>query len=154
MSDYQRQLTNKIEISKSIPDKITAIRNIVISMESILQGKTLDFNTNTWKPKGKALLPDEVIDKCKGIINNYAEEVNLFTGKERDMFEFQWYDSCTRMNSLCLNHQGVRAEHYPQAFKILKDALQNIGDIILTSKGDVKNTLKNYEAPEDTQEEF
>lgn len=146
--------SSQMNEGKTIPDKITALRNMSISYEMRLRGGVFDTNTNSWIIKNRALAGENFINNTTGIITSFCENVNLFTTKNREQFILEYSDAFFKVNNMALNDLTINEQNYKPVIKMFKDTLGNIGDVILGSKDSLKGVFDKYETPREEVEEF
>lgn len=154
MSGYNQLPSTSMLQEKTIPDKITAIKNLVVSYEMRLRGGVYNPNNNSWVIKEKALIGENFIRKSTGIINSYSENANLFTTKEIDKFNLEFADAFFKVNAMLLNDPTTKRDNYKSVIKMFKDTLGNIGDIIIGSKDSLKSIFEKYEEQNTSEEDF
>lgn len=115
-------------------DKVIAIRKLVRSLELRYRGYEWDSNGEKFYPTGKVLLGDEIIQKATGLLQPFSEEANLISIKEIKTMARQKYYTCMAFLDSCLVDMGCPDYNYKVAFQMFKNTLQNISDIIMSSR--------------------
>jgi len=139
---------------RSLPDKITALKNIAKSYDMKMRGFKLDTSNDKWTIAGKALAGSDFITQSTGIISSFAENANLMTGKTPEKFLMEFADAFYRINTAILNDMSIPAANYRAIIKMYKDTLSNIGDIITVSRSTLKDIFRTYEIKEQGESEY
>ena len=139
---------------RSIPDKITALKNMAKSYEMKMRGFKLDTANDKWVISGKALAGSDLIIQSTGIILSFAENANLMTSKSPEKFMMEFADAFYRINVAILNDMATPASTYRSVIKMYKDTLSNIGDIITVSRETMQKVFNNYELKESGDGEY
>lgn len=135
-------------------DRTTAIRNIVRSMELRYSGYIWSEDGNKFIYKGSPLCGKTVIAKAVGLLQPFCEEANLITDKEKKVFSRQKYEISSTFNNTLLNEMGCTADNYKVIMKIFKACIQNIGDIILSSREVIRPMFNSYPDEREREEDI
>lgn len=130
---------------RSLPDKITALKNLALSYDMKMRGFKLDSSNDKWIIAGKALAGSNLITQSTGIISSFAENANLMTGKTIEKFMMEFADAFYRINTMILNDMATPEKNYRAVIKMFKDTMSNIGDIITVSRSTLKEIFHNLE---------
>jgi len=134
---------DSIDVSSStIETKTTAIKNLVFFFELRLRGHKWTGNGDYFVDTGTDLVGEEVITKLIGLLQPFCEESNLITSKSFETFSKQKWEIDSTMNESLLNNLGCPADNQKVVIKMFKTTLQNIGDIILSSKSFMRDMLR------------
>ena len=126
----------------TLPDKITALKNLAKSYDMKMRGFKLDTSNDKWVIAGKALSGSDLITQSTGIISSFAENANLMTTKPPEKFLREFADAFYRINTQILNDMSTPMENYRAVIKMFKDTMSNIGDIITGSKSSLEGIFK------------
>jgi len=137
----------------NLRDKITSIRRLVRSLEERLRGSEWSEKGESFIYTGRPLCGSEVIAKATGLLQAFTEESNLITTKEDKTFSKQKWRVSKVFNRTCLLDNTVTAENYPTVVEMFRDTLQNIGDVILKSKGTM-NSIFTQEDERGASDEY
>lgn len=138
--------SDTVKISnKSFKENITSLRNIVENFRLTLEGYVWSGQSNSYKYTGKPLATTRIIDLLVGLLTPYTNNANLITMKDYDTFNNQQRFFCKEVNKILHKDPYSSTENYTQIFQIVDDTFQNIMDIILGSKG----FMKDITAPEE-----
>lgn len=130
---------------RSLPDKITALKNLAKSYNMKMRGFELDTSNDKWLITGKALSSSDLITQSTGIISSFAENANLMTGKTPEKYMMEFADAFYRINTAILNDMGTPAENYRAVIKMFKDTMSNVGDIITVSREYLQQIFKRFD---------
>lgn len=119
--------------------KITSIRRIVTRFERKLEGYIYSSSGNTIEFTGRALAHSDIIQKGVGLLQSFADESNLMTIKDHGTWIEQRYYNYMTFLSAMINHTSDNTENDRVVLQMFVDSLQNIGDIIMGSKGMMKD---------------
>lgn len=130
---------------RTLPDKITALKNLAKSFDMKMNGFKLDTTNDSWVIAGTALAGGNTINLATGILSSFAENANLITTKTAEKFLMEFTDGFFKVNVMILNDPNTPADNYKAVIKIFKDTLSNIGDIITGSKAHMVKVFDNPE---------
>lgn len=147
MVNDKREEINLAEAS--LRDKITSIRKLVRSLEERLRGSEWSGKGETFTYVGRPLAGEHVIAKATGLLQPFTEEANLITTKREEMFAKQKWRVAHIFNNTCLLDQTVTAANFPTVVEMFRDTVQNIGDVILESRGTMNSI---FTEPEERRE--
>ena len=139
---------------KTLPDKITALKNLAKSFEMKMCGYKPDTSNDKWVIAGEALAGSSAIDQASGIIYSFAENANLFTTKTADKFLIEFTDAFYKTSVSILNDQATPSENHRAVIKMFKDTLSNIGDIITGSKQTLSKIFDNPDLLRNPESEY
>lgn len=134
---------SEITGEKTLPDKITALKNLAKSFEMKMSGYKPDTSNDSWVIAGEALAGSTAIVQSSGIIYSFAENANLFTTKTPDKFLLEFTDAFFKTAVSILNDQATPSENHRAVLKMFKDTLSNVGDIITGSKATLSKIFDN-----------
>lgn len=123
----------------SVQGKATSIKSAIRVMELRLRGYEWSAKNDKYFYTGRVLAGPIVINKATSLLQPFAEEANLITGKQFSTFSKQKWEVCSTFNKTLLAELGCWSEDYEVVMKIFKNSVQNIGDVILTSKEVLKD---------------
>lgn len=129
------------KIDKDVSKRVTKLTQLAMSFKMILEGKSYDEEKGGYKQTGKAIAGQRFISKSYGIINSYATEPNLLTQKNIETFVMQYADACRKIESELLRDRSISEKSTRVIFKIFKDTLFNIGEIITGSKDNMEKVF-------------
>lgn len=137
---------NETEVSQSnIREKLISIKSLVRSLELRLMGQVWSGKGDSYIYKGSALCGSDLINKAVALLQPFSEEGNLITSKfDRTFYKQKWRVSHV-FNDACMVDNTVYANNYRTVIEMFRDTLQNIGDIILSSRGEVRGILNGAE---------
>lgn len=141
----REQNTHEVMGEKTLPDKITALKNLAKSFDMKMNGYKSNSSNDSWVICGKALATSNLINQATGILSSFAENANLITTKDKDKFLMEFTDAFFKVNVMILNDPGTPSENHRAVIKMFKDTLSNIGDIITGSKASL---IKIFDNPE------
>jgi len=118
----------------SLKNKATFISKLVDSLELTLSGYVRDKDGEKTYT-GKVLAGSTVITKAVGLLQPFSDESNLITSKDPKVFYRQKHEINSTFNRVLYLEIGSRSANYTEIMKMFKTTLQNVGDIILESKG-------------------
>lgn len=139
---------------RSLPEKITALKNLAKSYDMKMNGWKLDSSNDRWVISGKALAGSKLINQTTGILSSFAENANLLTTKTQEKFLMEFTDSFFKANVMILNDQATPADNHRAVIKMFKDTLSNIGDIITGSKSTLQKIFDNPELLKEGNSDF
>lgn len=139
------------KVDKEVSKKVTKLTQIPISFKMTLEGKSFDEEKGGYKQNFKAIAGQRFISKANGILMTYASEANLLTQKDIDTFVMQYADACRKIESELLRDRSISEKNTRVIFKMFKDSLFNIGEIIIGSKKNMEAVFGKFE--QDRQED-
>jgi len=131
-----------LEITENnFKDKSTDIQEMVKAFELRLSGHITSYSQNGYVYTGEVLCGQKTIQKLVGLVDSFAKKGNLITSKKDITFFKQRFLNSSVMNSILLTEESTTAKNYVTICTMFRTILQNIGDIILDSKGLMQNVL-------------
>jgi len=131
-----------LEISETnFKDKSTDIQELVKSFELRLSGWITSYSANGYIYTGDCLCGQSAIQQLVGLLDAFAKKGNLISSKKEVTFFKQRYLNSSVMNGVLLTNETVPAKNYITIGTMFRTVLQNIGDIILQSKGLMQTVL-------------
>lgn len=118
----------------SLSDKITAIKTIATDFERRITGFSQKDKGATWIYVGNPLVSKQTASKLSGLMQSFANEINLISEKDNLNLAWQKYETIHCAIANCLMDIGCPAENYSIVIKMFKNTLKNISDVIGTSK--------------------
>lgn len=119
---------------QNVINKVTSLKNIVVSYQMNLEGKTYDVEKGGYVQTGKSLAGEDFIKLSAGILNSFAVESNLLTTKDKDTFIMQFKDAHEKVNlSLGMRNRALPERNQRAILKMWKDSFWNICEIIIGS---------------------
>ncbi len=137
--------TLEVTGEKTLPDKLTALKNLAKSFDMKMKGWTQDTSNDNWVISGKALAGSVLINQATGILSSFAENANLLTTKDADKFLMEFTDGFFKVNGMILNDPATPGENHRAVIKMFKDTFSNIGDIITGSSRKLERIFENPE---------
>ena len=135
-----------LEITENnFKDKSTDISEIVKAFELRLSGHITSYSQNGYVYTGEVLCGQKTIQKVIGLVDLFAKKGNLVTSKKELTFIKQRFLNSSVMNSVLLTEESTIAKNYVTVCTMFRTTLQNIGDVILESKGLMQNVLGGQE---------
>ena len=126
-------------------DKVVAIRKLVRSLELRYRGHEWTSKGDSFYPTGNVLLGEEVIQKATGLLQPFCEESNLIAVKKNNVMARQkFYVNMTFLDT-CLTNMGCPDYNMKVVFQMFKNTLQNIADIIMSSRNYMELRYKSVE---------
>jgi len=118
------------KIDKEVSKKVTKLTQLAMSYRMVLEGKSFDEESEGYKQTSKSIAGKRFIAKSYGLLMSYASESNLLTQKDMDTFAMQYWDTCRKVESELLRDRSINEKNTRVIFKMFKDTLFNIGEII------------------------
>ena len=141
---------DSIEIQENtFKDKSTDLEESVKSFELRLSGHVKSYEHGGYIYTGKVLCGIDVIQKMVGLLDAFAKKGNLITSKADLTFYKQRFLNACVANGILLTEEGSRAKNYIPIMTMFRSSLQNVGDIILNSKGLMEHVLGGQEIKSD-----
>jgi len=136
-----------IKISETtLSAKTSAIRESIQGMEYTLKGYALMGKSYVYV--GSPLADDIIITKLIGLLQAFSSESNLITSKSFETFSKQKWRTNSAMNAVLLSESGMPVRNYQVITVMFMNTLQNVGDIILSSKGLMRDIMMNGQPDE------
>jgi len=126
------------KIDQEVTKKITKLTQFSMAFRMSLEGKAYDEEKGGYKQTSKSIAGKRFISKSTGILNAYASESNLLTQKDIETFVIQYADACRKVETELLRDRSISEVHTRVIFKMFKDTLFNIGEIITGSKSNME----------------
>jgi len=149
----KESVDNKAKVSlpkiTSESGKLLMIQNIALEYRYTLEGKKKTEDGTGYVQATKALAPRDFIDITFSMLNSFAEQSNLVTGKDMDGFIIQYKDAFLKFNNMILRNRGIQEEHYSSLIKLFKDKLLNIGEIITNNRGNMEAIISGCNKDEE-----
>jgi len=133
------------KVDKEVSKKVTKLTQLPMNFRMALEGKSYDEEKAGYKQTGKAIAGSRFISKANGILNSFASEANLLTQKDIDTFIMQFADACRKVESELLRDRSISEKNTRAIFKMFKDTLFNIGEVIVGSKENMKAVFGRIE---------
>lgn len=135
-------MVEEIQIGENeFKSKSTDIQGILKSFELRLSGHITSYKSKKFIYTGDCLAGDFVTQKLVGLLDSFAKSGNLITSKKDLTFFKQRFLSGQVVNGTLLTEDGGLAENYILLMTMYRTCLQNIGDIILSSKDLMRGVL-------------
>jgi len=129
----------------SFKEKILSLQNIVKGYRMTLEGYIWSGDKDSYIFTNKPLCDSRIIDQLVGLLSSYCYNANLITIKDIDTFWMQQYYFAKEVNKILHTSPYANTSTYTQVFLITDDTFQNIGDVILGSKGLVGRAVATEE---------
>lgn len=137
-SELEDESFVNFKVDKEVSKKVTKLTQMPMAFRMSLEGKQYDEEKGGYRQTGKAIAGERFIAKATGTITSFATEANLLTQKEIDTFVMQYADACRKIESELLRDRSISERNTRVIFKMFKDTLFNIGEIIIGSKENMK----------------
>jgi len=121
------------KVDKEVSKKVTKLTQLPMAFRMALEGKHYDEEKGGYRQTGKAIAGQRFIAKSNGILTSYASESNLLTQKKIDTFVMQYADACMKIETELLRDRSISEKNTRVIFKMFKDTLFNIGEVITGS---------------------
>lgn len=121
-----------------VSQKVTELKTIVYNYRMILEGRTYVQESGGYVQEGSALAGRNFIALSSGILGSYADESNLLTQKDFEKFALQFIDAFEKIENMIMRDRTIGEKDSRPIFKLFKDSLMNLGDIITGSKENMK----------------
>jgi len=145
---------HEVSGERTLPDKITALKNLAKSFDMKMNGYKSSSTTDQWVIAGEALAGSNLINLATGILSSFAENANLMTTKNSEKFLMEFTDAFFKVNGMILNDPATPSENHRAVIKMFKDTLSNIGDIITGSKSTVSKVFDNPDLLKDSSDDY
>jgi len=126
------------KVDKEIQNKVTKLTHFSMAFRMTLEGKHYDEEKGGYRQIGKAIAGQRFIAKANGILSSYSTESNLLTQKDIETFVRQYADACRKIETELLRDRSISEKNTRVIFKMFKDTLFNIGEVIIGSKENMK----------------
>jgi hypothetical protein len=113
--------------------KTTTLQTMVVEFEHRLRGYEWDSYGQRFVYNGNPLCQDRIIQKAITILQPFCKEVNLIGGKKFETWVQQRYECALTFNDILLTDRCPTSTR-KTVVKAFRNVLQNIGDVILSSK--------------------
>ena len=133
------------KIDKEVQKKVTKLTQFAMSFRMTLEGKHYDEEKGGYRQTAKAIAGQRFIAKTNGILMSYASESNLLTQKNIETFVVQYADACRKVEAELLRDRSISEKNTRVIFKMFKDTLFNIGEVITGSKENMKAVFGRIE---------
>lgn len=131
---------------KEVSKKVTKLSQLAMSFRMTLEGKSYDEEKGGYRQTGRAIAGKSFISKANGILMSYASESNLLTQKNfEESFIIQYPDACRKIETELLRDRSISEKSTRVIFKMFKDHLFNIGEIITGSKENMQAVFSKIE---------
>jgi len=130
-------------------NEILKVQNIAKEYKATLEGKKKDDLNNKYIQTNKAIASQRFIDLTYSMLNSFAEQSNIVSGKDIDNFFIQYRDAFNKMQNALLRDRGIEDKSQSLIVKLFKDKLLNIGEIITNNKGNMEAIVGRYHNKED-----
>lgn len=137
--DVEDEAFVNFKVDKEVGQKVTKLTQLPMAFRMALEGKNYDEEKGGYRQTGKAIAGQRFIAKAHGILTSFASESNLLTQKNIDTFVMQYADACRKVETELLRDRSISEKNTRVIFKMFKDTLFNIGEVITGSS-------KNMEA--------
>jgi len=115
-------------------DKSTDLEEVAKSFELLISGHVRLYAKGGFIYTGDVLCGKVVAQKLIGLLDSFTKKGNLITSKQDLTFFKQRYLNSAVSNGILLTEEGSIAKNYVPLETMFRNALQNVGDIILHSK--------------------
>lgn len=122
------------KINKEVSKRVTKLTQLPMSFRMSLEGKSYDEEKGGYRQTSKAIAGQRFISKSNGILTSFASESNLLTQKNMETFIIQFADACRKIEKELLRDRSISEKNTRVIFKMFKDTLFNVGEIITGSK--------------------
>jgi len=135
---------------QDLKDKITSLNKVIKEFRMSLEGYVWSGKDDTYYYTNKPLCDSRIIDQLVALLTSFTNEINLITIKDYQTFIYQQLYFCREVNKILYTSPYSNVETYTQVFLIADDTFQNIGDVILGSKGIIKS-MTSGDDPEEAK---
>ena len=129
------------KVDKEVSKKVTKLTQFAVAFRMTLEGKHYDEEKGGYRQTAKAIAGKRFIAKANGILMSYATEANLLTQKNIETFVIQYADACRKIESELLRDRSISEKNTRVIFKMFKDTLFNIGEVIVGYKENIQAVL-------------
>lgn len=126
------------KVDKEVSKMVTKLTQMAMNFRMSLEGKNYDEEKGGFRQVGKAIAGQRFIAKANGVLNSFAAEANLLTQKDIETFVMQYADACIKIETELLRDRSISEKNTRVIFKMFKDSLFNIGEVIIGSKENMK----------------
>ena len=133
-----------INLEQDHKQELTDIKIFIKRMKAKLEGYEWAGNEKYYQTN-EAIASNDIISVATGLLESFTHESNLLTMKSDREFALQVYRTSMTFLDYCINSNGMRVEYWKSVWRIFKNAIENIGDIILGSKSIVSDMLTQAE---------
>jgi hypothetical protein len=133
------------KVDKEVSKKVTKLTQFSMAFRMTLEGKHYDEEKGGYRQGAKAIAGRRFIAKANGILMSYATESNLLTQKSIETFVMQYADACRKIETELLRDRSISEKNTRVIFKMFKDTLFNIGEVITGSKENMKAVFGRIE---------
>jgi hypothetical protein len=134
-----RDINDKIEppISNDLKISTSKIGRFVEDMSLLFEGYKWDGETYTYT--GNCLLGRDAIQMATSLLRPFCIESNLIGYQDRYIWNEQRYRVSTKFNNFLEKDMGCPSKNQLEVMEIFHNTLQNIGNIIGSSKELIRN---------------
>jgi len=126
------------KVDKEVSKKVTKLTQFAMAFRMTLEGKHYDEEKGGYRQTSKAIAGGRFIAKANGILTSFASESNLLTQKNIETFVMQYADACRKVETELLRDRSISEKNTRVIFKMFKDTLFNIGEVITGSRENMK----------------
>ena len=125
-------------------EKVTSISAHLKYLEMVLSGHRWTGHEDDYIYTGEVLASSEVISTAVSLLTPYTHESNLITVKDPKAYARQiFFTKLTFLGSI--KKMGLRSDNAKEIIDIFFTTLENVGDIILSSKGLIEQVIGEQE---------
>lgn len=136
--EVEKRRILSVKKDEDVSKKVTDIRKIAYNYRMILEGRTYIEESGGYEQTSPDIAGRNFRALTAGIINAYADESNLLTQKDFEKFAIQFVDAFEKVENMIMRDRSIEERDARPIFKLFKDSLMNIGDIITGSKENMK----------------
>lgn len=133
------------KIDKEVSKKVTKLTQFSVAFRMTLEGKHYDEEKGGYRQTSKSIAGQRFISKANGILNSFSSESNLLTQKNIDTFVMQYADACRKIETELIRDRSISEKNTRVIFKMFKDTLFNIGEVITGSRENMKAVFGRIE---------
>ena len=130
----------------SYKEKITSLQEVVKNFRLTLEGYVWSGISEDWMYTGEPLASTRIIDLLVGLLTPFTNNSNLITIKDYRTINRQQRWFCKEINKILHTDPHSKTYNYTQVYQILDDTFQNLADIMLGSKGFMKDAINETES--------
>jgi len=143
----QNEISEKIEFNYSdLKNKSTAIGRFVEEMSLLFEGYKWDGSAYIYT--GNCLLGKDAIQMSVNLLRPFCIESNLIGYQDKFMWNEQRYRTLTKFNNFLEKDESCISKNQLEVMEVFHNTLQNIGNIIGSSKEFMKNIMSNNKEDE------
>ena len=134
-----------MEGKEKLKDKVTSLQNFLNIFQKRMEGYEFVSQLDKFTYTGKVLAGSEAIQKLVSLLSPFSENTNMIGEGKLEDFYRKKHRIHSVVNSILLTDMSIKPENYNTIMESFKNTFINIGNVINTSKGLLKNQFLGEE---------